>query len=251
MVRRAVVAAGALTLAVAAANWFAMPHYRADGETARRLARAERELSALWKGLLLRDTGLAGGSSASTIDAAFAARNLVYSRTIIGQGRFDSEDAVTAYLKLSAGETRMLCDGMADAYRFLLSKLGVRSRLVQLAAAGYLEGGRRLDTHVSVEVFDEAAGRWFVSDPTFNVSWRCEGERRLASHQELRDCHAQGRTLQPDSNGQPLIAGRRIQDYYLSYGELLHGMRVYDESGPGVTTDLPHAGWLEEAESRY
>ena len=158
---------------------------------------------------------------------------------------------MTAYLKLSAGGAPMLCGGMADAYRFVLSKLGVRSRRVQLATADYVEGRGQLDTHVAVEVYDEADGRWFVSDPTFNLSWRCEGDQRLASFSELRDCHAQGRTLLPDSNGRPLLPGRRVQDYYLPYGSLLHGLRVYDESAQRVLTDLPHAGWLEEAKLRY
>lgn len=78
----------------------------------------------------------------------------------------------TKYDALIAGDLSLQCGEQANTYRSLLDALGIPSRFVWVIH------------HQTTEVFTD--GKWWLSDPTFNLYILCNGVR--ASAVEARAC---------------------------------------------------------------
>jgi len=178
-------------------------------------------------------------------------RDFVYRKTIVGPGDFDYQNPVNHFISLDNGASKMLCGGMAQTYSWLLNQHGIPARTVQLATQKFVEGLRRNDTHVSVEVFDANLGTWIVSDPTFNVSFKCDGIGPLLNFSELYQCKSNGKMIEPIENGYTYIEGRRVNQYYLPYSDLLYGIKASEVSGALEALEVPSKGWLKDALSLY
>jgi hypothetical protein len=93
-------------------------------------------------------------------------RDHVYRRVVVGANRpqWGALDAYERYLRaVVTREEPLICGGMSIVYADLCAAFGLEARYVGLYAA---DG---FNTHASVEV--RIGGRWFVMDPTFNVSF--------------------------------------------------------------------------------
>ena len=112
------------------------------------------------------------------------------------------------------------CGNFADATRKFCKKVGITVRIANLATKGFAEGSARFDTHVLVEVFDPESQRWFLADPTFNLTF--EGPNgELLGLQGLLQTAADGKIWR----AVPIAAlrpGRTTEDYYLRYADLLY-----------------------------
>lgn len=182
-------------------------------------------------------------------------RDLVYSKTVIGR-EDRSQSRIDVIIDLINGKKKMLCGGMAQTYKVLLSIFGIPSRTIQLADKKFVDGLSRGNTHVTVEVYDKDANKWYVSDPTFNVSFSCKNNKGLSNLIEMRKCG--NKNFKIVRNGSTYIKRRLIENYYLPYTSLLfaaYAKKVSTTSnGKRVSineVDLPHKDWLKSSINKY
>lgn len=180
-----------------------------------------------------------------------AIRDYVYRKTVVGSGDFDYRDPVGHFLKLDNGKAEMLCGGMAQTYVWILSQYNIPARTVQLATGKFINGQRKNDTHVSVEVFDASRKKWIISDPTFNASFTCNDQGDLLDFQELYDCNRMGDKVTPVEDGVNYLPGRRVHEYYLPYSDLLFGIKASKIGSLRESLELPHEEWLAKALRLY
>lgn len=185
-----------------------------------------------------------------------ALRDYVYRKNIVGPNDFDYRDPIANFINLDADKVRVSCGGMASNYHWLLSQFGFRSRTVQLATRDFVDGRKQVDTHVSVEVLDPEYNKWYVSDPTFNVSFSCSQTGELISFEGMLDCREHGGNIVPVENGTLYITHRTIQEYYLPIEKLLYAIRaieIRDETGNVIkqALELPYPQWLENSKKIY
>ena len=112
-----------------------------------------------------------------------------------------------------------LCGTFASATLDLYAKLGITGRRVSLATRGFAEGRASGDTHELVEAFDPVSGRWVLFDPSFGLMFQ-DPDGNLLGLKELMKAAAEGEEWRVVPIG-TLRAGRRIDEYYLSYSDLL------------------------------
>ncbi len=153
-------------------------------------------------------------------------RDYVYRKTILGPGDFDYQNPFDHFIKFNQNQVEMYCGGMAMTYSWLLGKLGVPSRTVQLLSKRFYQGDTSGETLVSVEVFDNKLNKWIISDPTFNVSFTCDGQGELLSLQDLYDCKSRGREIAAVENGITYLPGRRLSEYHVKYADLLFSIKA-------------------------
>lgn len=196
--------------------------------TRTRLKAAETELaSARRDNTRLIAANLGIDATSPDRDLIVLLRDYVYRSTRVGPGDFNPGDPLGNFLALEHGK-EMLCGGMAKTYSWLLAQFGITSRTVQLAGQAFFTGEAPGDTHVSVEVYDADQLRWYVSDPTFNVSFSCNRENQPLDFTALVACQQRGGEITPIENGMTYIEGRRIDDYYLPFEALLVGIRAVE-----------------------
>jgi len=150
----------------------------------------------------------------------------------------------------------MTCGPISNTYRWLLNQMNIPARTVQLATKHYVNGRRKYDTHVSVEVWDAQRSKWIISDPTFNVNFRCNGTKVLADFKELSRCSKMNVAIVPVENGSTYLKGRRLSDYYLPYTELLYALVAVPvpktSSSPALgALEMPYPNWLQESRKKY
>ena len=135
------------------------------------------------------------------------------------------------------------CGNFADAMIDGCGQLGIVARPVSLGSQRFYEGAAVMDTHVLVEVFDPALGRWILLDPTFNLCFQTDDGEELGLAQ-LMQLQRSGRAWRAAPLG-PVRLGRGIDEYYLPYRELFfmaQAPAVPQLGAAGVaiqTTDLP------------
>jgi len=176
----------------------------------------------------------------------------------VGSGTFDYLDPVDSLLKLKCSQAKMFCGGMSSTYAWMLSMFDIPARTVEFTTQTFIDGGRRNDTHVTVEVYDKKTDRWYVSDPTFSISLMCQGRRQLADVEKPRECTINGEGISYVSNGIEYLKGRTVEEYYLPYSDLLFGV-LSEESTALVDgkpivrkqTELPNRDWMETALKQY
>lgn len=136
-----------------------------------------------------RDLGLTPGYTAT--EAADIARRFIHEKVPYDFSSGATEPTQehvwdeSKYDALVKGELTMQCGYQADAYRFIMTKLGINSRFVWLQGEGYNGAPQGSLAHQTAEVFTD--GKWWLSDPTFDVYWECE-ER--AGALEIKKCNS-------------------------------------------------------------
>lgn len=71
---------------------------------------------------------------------------------------------------------------------------------------------------------------------------------------ELYQCKSDGKMIDPIENGYTYIEGRRVNQYYLPYSDLLYGIKASEVSGALEALEaleVPSKGWLKDALSLY
>lgn len=186
-----------------------------------------------------------------------AAREFVYRNSTVANFTEGNLSPWHRYLKTSAGNFPQLCGDMSSTLVFILLKVGVPARSVQLAARDYVEGRSKYDTHVTVEAF--VNNRWIVFDPTFNASFTCDPREEnavphhLLSIKQMKSCVEAGHDLIVVP-GVIQLDGRTVKDYYLPYKDLLFAFHSDELSFGGKnhpSESAPFLGWLEKARSQY
>lgn len=198
--------------------------------------------SAFERETVLRDAGLLTGDD--PLEVSRAVRDWVYRTNKIGNGETHKSEGALIYANLGKPGHEQLCGGMAAAYYWALTRVGVPARIVQLATQSYLGGDDNGGTHVTVETYID--GRWRVSDPTFNVGFRCStDEGQALSITDMKQCIESGGGLIARA-GKTQISGRTIADYYLPYKELLSAYARTAVSMPEISTPAEQYpdGWL-------
>jgi len=129
----------------------------------------------------------------SVVAKAKAITNFVYQHSNVGRGSPMSSGAPRDWISDPPRQINGLCGDFADATRRFCEKIGITVRIANLATKGFADGSARFDTHVLVEVFDPESQRWFLADPTFNLTF--EGPAgELLGLQGLSQTAADGRT---------------------------------------------------------
>jgi hypothetical protein len=219
-------------------------------------SRADADLANENNKILIRELLLAEiGSDANII---IGLRDYVYNKTILGKGNIEQFNPVSQIIKLKNSKANMMCGGMAFTYKSLLSAFDIPARTIQLATKEYIDGYRRNDTHVTVEVYDSKMGKWYLSDPTFNISLMCNNKKQLADIEELRECAINGQGISYVRDGVQYIKGRTIEEYYLPYSDLLYAVDAEKTIGlvngnPIIRhrAELPSNNWRKTALGQY
>lgn len=154
-------------------------------------------------------------------------RNFLYSSVSLGQINSAVQPRLTynVFLKYINGDEPLLCGGISILYKSLLRLYGINSRLINMSTKKP-SSQINYDTHATVEVF--LNHHWILEDPTFNIHWELNGKPLSTS--ELAKAFSKKQKPLENSDGYPLIANRRIRDYYLPYQKLLNYYEVFDYS---------------------
>ena len=219
-------------------------------ETQKELAGAKADVAKLIRHKFLKDSNVRSDALIVTL------RDYVYKNTVIGTDQFDYGDAVDHFITLDLHENKMVCFGMAAMYSWLLRQFDIPSRTVVMAAKSFVDGDRLGDTHASVDVYDEVNQKWYASDPTFNVSFKCNGKGELLDYEELVSCLRKGGTITTVRNGVTYLKGRTVGEYYIPYSDLLFAIKAPEVSSSDGRVlikglELPHKDWFAQASKHY
>ncbi len=152
---------------------------------------------------------------------AKAITNFVYQRSNVRSGSEPvASGAPRDWIGAPPRQINGACGSFADATSKFCKKIGITARIANLATKGFTDGSARFDTHVLVEVFDPESQRWFLADPTFNLTFEGPGGELLGL-QGLLQTAADGKAWRavPIAGLRP---GRTTEDYYLRYADLLY-----------------------------
>lgn len=165
---------------------------------------------------------LAPSARAGAIELAKAIASFVYCRsrtTGPNEPEFNGFGAAQPWLADPSKTVNGLCGSFAQAMVDLCTRLGVYARLANMATRRFATGLASGDTHVLVEVFEPVSQRWVLMDPTFNTAFRGPSGEHVGLKElfQLADARLKW-TAEPIG---PLRPGRSIQEYYLTYEDLL------------------------------
>ena len=169
---------------------------------------------------ILADLGLS--ESFDPREAALEAREFVYATNhpIPPEPSPYGHDLYAAYTALKGG-SRYYCDGMANVYHFMLSEMSIPSRVVVIGDRDYFTTGSTLNTQTTVDV---DLGGWVSMDPTFNVTYRCDGQE--ASTVDLVSCRRAGKEI-TWTYGEVVYPERSLEGYYIPLTDLLYDYRFW------------------------
>lgn len=201
--------------------------------------------------LVLKSAGLPITAPLNPHQANLAIRDYVYRSNRLGNASHTFQSNGHRYALLGEAGFEQLCGGMAMAFQWALTKIGLPARTVQLAGEDFLAGKNQYDTHVSVEVWLD--GKWQISDPTFNISVRCSSGKGNLSVPEARDCIKNGGKLVAIP-GRTQISSRTIADYYAPYDNFFAAYRRARIDTPAVEAEMdeyPEPEWVQRSISLY
>jgi hypothetical protein len=113
------------------------------------------------------------------------------------------------------------CGGLTILYMAALEARGIPARYVGLFTDSDVTA-RNFDSHATVEFYYK--GRWFASDPAFNVMFRRNG--RFLSYVELYELVRQHKSYEVTSNGFLTEPGRALANYYTPLSRLLRYVAI-------------------------
>ncbi len=155
-----------------------------------------------------------------TFDQAIAIRNAIYHGVALkgAPKDFDFDDFGQAFvLSTQRADVGQICGGLTVLYMAALEARSIPARYVGLFTRSE-EQDPAFANHATVEFYYN--GRWFASDPTFNVMFTRNG--RFLSYAELFEAIRAGKSYEVTSNGLPLIKGRSISQYSVPLHELMN-----------------------------
>lgn len=202
------------------------------------------EYDAFADAIVRRDAGLPLRATLDPLKASVSIRDWVYrSFTIKPNDALPDAEPPIRYASLGTPQATMECGGATETFIWALRAVGLHARLVQLAGKRFLEGDDRFDTHVTAEVL--IGNKWVMSDPTYNVSFRCYGE--LLSVQGIKACLREGDTP-IQITGKSVIGERELPADYFHYYEAFVIRKPKNIDAPKI--ERPE-GWLEQASAQY
>ena len=116
-------------------------------------------------------------------------------------------------------EVGHLCGGLAAVYATALESQGIPSRYV----GNFSRDKQPFESHATIEFWFQ--GKWYASDPTFNVMFRYQGD--YLSYAELYALIKKGEPYEVVSNGREILPGRALEDYYVELVDLMNYMVVH------------------------
>lgn len=151
-------------------------------------------------------------------------RNNIYSKVPLQDtpSGFDFNDFAGAYTRSTSDpDVGHICGGLTLLYLSALESLGIPARYVGIFSTNQAP----YDSHASLEFFYN--GKWYASDPSFNVMFKHKGE--YLSYSEVFSLIQRG--IEPDSvsNGFPLIKKRKLQNYYIPMKDLFKYMVIHPD----------------------
>ncbi len=119
---------------------------------------------------------------------------------------------------LRAGKT-LSCWDISLVYGYMLKTVGFKVRHIAVSRSLF----DIWDSHTTVEVWDEKRGKWILSDPTFNVSFKKNNE--YLSSDELYDLiHSGNCSLIRVFHGKVTNHEYSLDKYYISYFSLFDNL---------------------------
>lgn len=158
----------------------------------------------------------------SDFEKAVRLRSHIYRRVPLRQTpkNFSFFDINASYLEsLRNDQVGHLCEGLARMYILVLESQGIPARHVSL----FTKNEKPNDGHSSVEFWDD--GKWYASDPTFNVMFMHEGE--YLSYEELYKIIKEGKSYDVVSNGYEIFPDRDINKYYVPLKDLMNFIIIH------------------------
>ena len=197
--------------------------YRADRRAKESMSRATEAMALASKiGPYVRMLRLAriierpiDDSSRDSFQIAVRLRNAIYQQVPLKPTStgFVFEDYDEAYLSAFRDESvGHICGGLAITYTIALESQGIPARYVGM----FSRDRAPYDSHATVEFWH--SGKWYASDPTFNVMFK-SGDEYL-SYAQLYDLVMNGKAYQTVSNGFPVLPERSIEGYYRKIEDL-------------------------------
>ncbi len=244
--RKNVLLLGSFTVALALSTSvfaFAALHYRDEA-----IGLEKHGPGAFATEIVRRDAKLPMFGPLDKKKATLVVRDWIYRNIRDGTEKRPGAPFSIKYALLGTPKGTMLCGGAAQAFHWALSKLSIPSRTVQLAGKDFLDQTQPGTTHVTVEVYLD--GRWQISDPYFNASFKCNGEGKTLSVPEAAECVRKAGTLTP-VQGKSEISGRSVATYPTNYEDFFAAYVRQPSTTPYAPQDsYPYDGWLKDVEAK-
>jgi hypothetical protein len=160
--------------------------------------------------------------SQDNFQKAIRIRDHIYQNVPLRQApkNFDFMNIDECYLS-SLRDERVghICGGLAIIYATALESQSIPVRYVGI----FSTDKQPYDSHATIEFWHE--GKWYASDPTFNVMFKHRGE--YLSYSELYDLIKKGESYEIVSNGFPVFPKRAIERYYIKLEDLMKYMVIH------------------------
>lgn len=132
-----------------------------------------------------------------------------------------------------------ICGGLAVTYTVALESQGIPARYVGI----FSKDKEPFNSHATIEFWYQ--GKWYASDPTFNVMFKNDGE--FLSYSQLYALIQQGKSYEVVSNGFPVPPKRSLENYYMKLNDLMVYMVVHPSSvwSNGEKFDYPMTTYPE------
>ncbi len=142
------------------------------------------------------------------------------------------------YIHLKSNKP-LLCGEIARLYGYILHLYGFKVRYITVARSMF----DAFDRHSTIEIWDEVREKWIISDPTFNISFKCDSV--FLSSDELYDLiHAGNFNLIKVIHGKKTKYETPIDHYYISYYSLFDNIFFIKNIEPFTIKELPPLRWL-------
>jgi hypothetical protein len=163
-----------------------------------------------------------------TIEKAIAIREVLLN---ISSGKNEGiEGSPTELLRgLKAGKA-LTCRDLSLLYGFMLNLVGFNVRHIVVSRSLF----DIWDSHSIVEVWDERRRKWILSDPTFNVSFKKNGEY-LSSDEVYDLIHSGDYDSIKVLHGHPTKYEYSLKKYYISYFSLFNNLFYISHINPKST----------------
>lgn len=185
-----------------------------------RATQAETNMKLLRLATVIRNTMSNRGER--NFQKAINIRNRIYKQVPLKRTpkMFNFMDIDDSYLRSLRDETvGHICGGLASTYATALESQGIPARYVGI----FSKDKQPYKSHATIEFWHEE--KWYASDPTFNVMFRCQGE--YLSYSELYELIQKGEPYEVVSNGFPVFPKRAIENYYIKLDDLTKYMVIH------------------------
>ncbi len=200
----------------------------------KRAERVVRDESFSRLGDIIRNTITAKNNS--TFEIAVDIRNRIYQQVPLKEtpNDFLYMNFVDAYINsMRDNSVGHWCEGYAKIYAIALESQGIPARYVGI----FSKDKEPFDSHATIEFWFK--GKWYASDPTFNVMFKNKGE--FISYSQLYALVNKSDQYEIVTNGYPILPSKDIEKYYTKLDELMSYMVVHPSQiwSEGERLDFP------------